>query len=93
MKETTQSVEFEWPRRGDLIHIDDESDEIANGAVDVMAYSLFEYSLRIYFVIIKYGTNYYLKEMESNYMHLLDKSQRVLLGDECLCQWLEVNTY
>lgn len=57
-----------------------------NGAVDVMAYSLFKYSLRIYFVIIKYGTNYYLKEMESNYMHLLDKSQRVLLGDECLCQ-------
>jgi hypothetical protein len=50
-----------------LIHIDDESDEIANGAVDMMAYSLLEYSLKIYFVIIKYGTNYYLNEMESNY--------------------------
>lgn len=38
LKEIHKELQFGDPEDGDLIHIDEDSDEVANGAVDVMAY-------------------------------------------------------
>lgn len=38
LKEIHKELNLEDAKDGDLIHIDEDSDEMANGAVDVMAY-------------------------------------------------------
>jgi len=38
LKEIHKELQLGEPEDGDLIHIDEDSDEVANGAVDVMAY-------------------------------------------------------